>query len=242
MLIPVSNLTNIWDVHPSSVLHVGAHLAEEETEYKKSNWGHITWVEAQPKLIEILKQKLDPVTNSLINASIWNKSGIELELNIASNSQSTSLLEFGTHSVAYPNIKYVETLKVTTSTLGSGLPKDYFPEFINLDIQGVELQALQGLGSRFAKLKWIYCEINSEEVYKNCTLVDELDRFLLQEGFIRIFTKWAPPRTWGDALYARPENYPYSKKVIARIRQEFAYTLVRCKRNALRVFGKLKRI
>lgn len=243
MLIPISDLTRIWRIKPDYVLHVGAHMAEEAIAYRASNWGHVTWVEAQPKLTEYLRNSLDAAHNSVINAAVWSRSGIEMELNIASNSQSTSLLEFGSHSISYPGIKFIDSIKVKTATLESKLPKDYFPEFVNLDIQGVELEALKGLGGgRITKVKWIYCEINSEEVYKGCALLPDLDDYLRTKGFLRVYTKWAPTDTWGDALYARNDLYKKHQVVLAQIRQNVRFLSVKFLKNFYRANKNLTKI
>jgi len=191
MLISCSELRRVWGVNPSGILHVGAHEAEELKDYQKQGWSksHIIWVEAQPDLVQKLEDRLDPRTNTVIQAAVWNIDGKDLILNVASNSQSTSLLDLGTHSATYPDIKYVSKLKVKTSTLSNLLEGKPSFDFINLDIQGVELQALEGLGERLSKVKWIYTEVNSREVYKGCTLVTELDYFLKRNNF---------QRAWGE--------------------------------------------
>ena len=114
MLISVDELHNLWNIRPTGVVHVGAHLAEESKEYEKFNWVPIIWIEAQPSLVEELKKKLDPTFNSVIEAAVWNKSDVELELNVASNSQSTSLLDFGSHESSYPDVTFTNSLKVKT--------------------------------------------------------------------------------------------------------------------------------
>jgi FkbM family methyltransferase len=184
-------------------LHVGAHEAEELNDYQKQGWNkcQIIWIDAQPNLVEKLKDRLDPRTNTVIQAAVWNVDGEDLILNVASNSQSTSLLDLGTHSTSYPDIQYVSKLKVKTATLSSILEGKPAFDFINLDIQGVELQALEGLGDRLSNVKWIYTEVNSREVYKGCTLVTELDCYLSRYNFQRVATKWAGDAGWGDALY-----------------------------------------
>jgi FkbM family methyltransferase len=203
MLISVRDLSEVWKVRPKSVLHVGAHLAEEEKEYRAFGWGHITWIEAQPKLVKVLENSLSPETNSVVQGAVWHTPGEKLVLNIASNSQSTSLLKFGTLPEYYPDITYVEELEVVTATLDELLPFDYTPDLINLDIQGVELDALKGFESRLSKVNWIYCEVNTQELYEGCTLLPDLDIYLEQKGFKRLYIAWAPIGQWGDAIYAR---------------------------------------
>lgn len=211
MLISVDELHNLWNIRPTGVIHVGAHLAEESYEYERLNWAPVIWIEAQPALVEELKRKLDPKINSVIEAAVWNKGDIELELNVASNSQSTSLLEFGSHETSYPDVRFTNSLKVKTKRLDQLLDNNICSNFINLDLQGVELQALEGLGDLIEKFDYIFVEVNKVEVYKDCTLVGELDSFLDQSGFARVTTRWVLGRGWGDALYIRKSVYARGK-------------------------------
>jgi len=207
MLISVDELHNLWNIRPTGVVHVGAHLAEEANEYERLSWVPVIWIEAQAALVGELKKKLDPKINSVIEAAVWNKSDIELELNVASNSQSTSLLDFGSHETSYPDVTFTNSIKVKTKRLDE-LLNDYFcPNFINLDLQGVELQALEGLGNLIEKIDYIFVEVNKVEVYKECTLIGALDSFLDQSGFSRATTRWVLGRGWGDALYIRRSVY-----------------------------------
>lgn len=188
---------------PSGVLHVGAHTGEEALEYELHGWLPVSWIEAQSKLCIDLIKKLDPNNHQVIHAAVWEKSGITLEFNVSSNGQSSSILEFGTHASNYPDNVVLEKQIIETSTLAD-LDLDFTKiDFINLDIQGVELQALRGLGEKIASIKWIYTEVNREDVYQNCTKIDELDLFLRECGFKRVATRWCLGVGWGDALYAR---------------------------------------
>ena len=55
--------------------------------------------------------------------------------------------------------------------------------FINIDIQGYELEALKGLTDQLIYLDYIYLEINFSELYKNCSKVKDVDRFLEKYSF-----------------------------------------------------------
>jgi hypothetical protein len=73
---------------------------------------------------------------------------------------------------------------------------------INIDVQGYELEVFKGAVKTLEIIDIIYAEINLEELYKDCVLVDELDAFLRKFGFIRILTQLAH-KSWGDALYLK---------------------------------------
>jgi len=111
------------------------------------------------------------------------------------------LLDFGSHATDYPQVKVQVEYTVVTSRLDAILPTICNFDFINLDLQGVELQALMGLGEYLVNAKWIYTEVNAKHVYKDCTLVGDLDQYLQQYQFRRVATRWVRGKGWGDALY-----------------------------------------
>ena len=203
MFISVKEMAKYWNIDPSGVLHVGAHLAEEAIEYEKYGWLPITWVEAQPDLVKILESKLEPSKHKIIEAAVWDEGGLSLKLHIASSTQSSSLLNFGTHADLYPDIMYISDLEVSTKRLDEIIRPDEMHNFINFDIQGAELQALKSLGSLIDSVDYIYLEVNKKVLYENCTDVFELDAFLSNFGFTRKCTRWYLKEGWGDALYLR---------------------------------------
>ena len=201
MIIRPDELRKNWNVVPRAVLHVGAHEAEESPLYESLDWSPVIWVEAQPNLAEGLRKNLDPRSNRVIEAAIWDVSGKKMSLHVTSNSQSTSLLNLGTHSKTYPNISVVGEIEVETKRLDELIDMQEMPDFINLDIQGVELRALESLGNLLKRLNYIYLEVNWREVYKDCAKVWEVDRYLSTFGFHRATTRWFIRPGWGDALY-----------------------------------------
>ena len=201
MLISVPDLKSKWGVTPNGVLHVGAHEAEEWPYYTNAKWLPVYWIEAQEKLALKLRESLPKDSNQIFAATVWSKSNLVLSLNISSNSQSSSLLEFGSHATNYPTIQNIDSLEVRTVRIDELMISNETFDFVNLDIQGAELEALKGMGVLLEKVKWIYCEVNSEETYLGCPHVSEIDRFLKRNGFIRIYTVWVRGKGWGDALY-----------------------------------------
>jgi FkbM family methyltransferase len=225
MLFPVETLANVWQIKPTGVLHVGAHEAEELNEYRKFGWGKVIWVEAQPNLADKLKSTLNRDENLVIEAAVWNKTGIKFDLKITSNSQSTSLLNFGSLKTKYPEISLVDTVEVISVRLDDILTQENEFNFVNLDIQGVELEALQGMGVFLDKVEWIYSEVNKEQVYESCATVDDIDVFLLDRGFERIATRWVHGKGWGDALYVRTGSVIPTKQRFLSTSMKIAWNL-----------------
>ena len=203
VLISVKELSKLWNVCPSGVIHVGAHEAEEAKDYFSFSWGPTQWIEAQPGKIDFLKSKLADTQDSVIEGTVWSMSGIRKELLISNKSMSTSLLRFAEHSQIYPKIVEIAKIDVTTVTMDELLTGKISGDFLNLDIQGAELEALKGFREGIKEMKWIYTEVNKKEIYENCALVSEIDSFLLTFNFSRVATRWWRNDGWGDALYIR---------------------------------------
>jgi FkbM family methyltransferase len=206
MLISVSQLTKILKVHSIGVVHVGAHLAEERQDYLENNWGKTLWIEAVNQNVEYIKNLIFQSGDLCIQALVWSESGKELDFNVSSNSQSSSIYEFGSHSKNYPDIVMSNKISLKTVRLDEIIPKDFIFDFVNLDIQGAELEALKGLGKKIETVKFIYTEVNKEEVYKGCPLISDIDEYLLSFGFIRVAVFWTN-EGWGDAFYMRKTEF-----------------------------------
>ena len=239
MLIPVNELIEDFNVKPTSILHVGAHLAEESLEYDKNFNVPVLWIEAQPKLCIELRKTLNPETNTIVEACIFEKDDELLTFNVSSNSQSSSILQLGTHADTYPDVKVTEKVKVKTKRLDTILAGKEVPDFINLDIQGVELKAIKSLGALLEKVQVIYTEVNKRDVYNECDLIEEIDNYLRIHGFKRIATRWWLGAGWGDALYVGTNIPPRSYK--QSIRSNFRLFKFYCFRTLV-MFARVKKI
>jgi len=202
VLIPPGQLRTMFFVRPNGVLHVGAHSGQEFDGYHANEFGRVLWVEAQESLIPDLVNKVCGVGDRVFNAVVWSESGVELDFKIANNSQSSSLFEFQDHKDFHPEVSFVSHELVRTVRLDDLIPENEPFNMVNLDIQGAELEALEGLGARLDHVFWVYCEVNRTQLYAGIALVGEIDDFLQSAGFFRVVTVWKSAN-WGDALYVR---------------------------------------
>lgn len=200
MLIDFRELFPRYKIRPKGVLHVGANVGEEAPVYLELGIKKQLWIEANPKIWGILMTNIagnEEATALNFAAGDEHK---EVVLHISNNaSQSSSVLELGTHKVAHPEVHYIEDVKVRMERLDSLDLTGY--DFLNMDIQGFELYALKGLGEKVRQFKWIYLEVNKAELYEHCALVEDIDFYLGAYGFQRRETQWCGNTNWGDALY-----------------------------------------
>lgn len=202
MLIPLDFLIQKYNVKLIGILHVGAHECEELVAYDKYlTRDNMLWVEALPDKVDFCKNRFPgiqiehAVVSDCVETVIFHRSN---------NGQSSSFLDFGTHSLHHPQVQYVDEFQVETVPLSGILSKYSIPfNFINLDIQGVELKALRGMEAYLSSIQYIYSEVNADYVYQNCGLVTEMDDFLSNYGFKRVETCWAGNTGWGDAFYVK---------------------------------------
>ena len=202
MLISLHELVSKYNIKFKGILHVGAHECEELNDYERYiPRNQILWIEALQNKVELCKQ-IYP--NVLIENAIVSDVVENVRFNVSNNGQSSSILEFGLHSYFHPHVHYVNSFESETKLLKdiiSNYNIDY--NFLNLDIQGAELKALKGMEEYLHKVDYVYTEVNSDYVYKDCALVTELDEYLQKFGLIRVETKWCGDFRWGDAFYIR---------------------------------------
>lgn len=207
MLIDFRELFPRWGIKPKGVLHVGANVGEEAPVYDELGIKKVVWVEPNQKLRTKLYDntvKKYGHSNLYFCAGDENKDGT---LHVSNNGgQSSSILELGTHKIAHPDVCYTEDQAIQIKRLDNhfaewGGSDDL--DFINVDVQGAELKVLKGMGDLLKQFKWAYLEVNKEELYKGCALIDSVDLFMIANGFRRVETKWCGNTGWGDALYIR---------------------------------------
>lgn len=204
MLIPLEQLVADGLVTPGPTLHVGAHAAEEADDYQRLGFTPVHWCEANPRLHAPLLERIAIFPDHHLVPHALADERRELTLNIASNGQSSSLLELGTHRQEHPEVSYIDAIEVQTETIDLLFAARQIPQatFVNLDVQGAELLVLRGASDYLAGVQAIYSEVNAAELYLGCAQLPEMDEWLRARGFERVATMMTP-HGWGDALYVR---------------------------------------
>ena len=216
MLINIKELIQKFNININGILHIGAHNCEELTDYilNNINTQNIYWIEALPELVE--KNKKNNPLLKIYQAVIYDEDDKEIEFNITNcdgdknNQQSSSILDFGTHEKHHPQVKIVDKIKLKTSRMDTIIEKHNINindvNFINLDIQGVELHALKSMEKYLVNIDYIYTEVNTEEVYKNCDKMEDLTLFLSEFGFKLVDARIYKQFGWGDAFYIKQDK------------------------------------
>lgn len=212
MLLDLSSLIEQYNLDINGVLHIGAHHGQEVEEYKRLGIDKIAMVEPQPECQRILEEKFGYDDNiHLFKCAVGSKENAgttaTMYTETANTGQSSSLLKPVLHLSQYPHIQFTGTIEVELSTVDQLIqeldtPKEY--NFINMDVQGYELEVLKGSTEHLGNVDYVMTEVNRAEVYEDCAMIRELDAFLDEFGMERVETNWAG-MLWGDALYVRKD-------------------------------------
>jgi len=204
MLISFEEIKQVIDISTiKGAFHIGAHECEELHMYDQLGLKNtdIVWIEAIPAKVD--EAKIRGVPN-VYNAVITDKNDEDIVFNVSNNVQSSSILDFGTHSKEHPDIFYVDKLYQKSITIDTFFERNNIDaskyNFWNFDIQGAELLALKGATKSIKHASFIYLEVNEKQLYKGCGLIFEVDALLAQYNFKRVLTN-ITRHGWGDALY-----------------------------------------
>jgi FkbM family methyltransferase len=210
MLIPLKKLYEKYNLNIKGVLHIGAHAVEELDSYIECGVKNSLWLEANPDQYSKCVNLLDGVNHRVLNYAVYDQDEVPLTFNITNNGESSSLLKLKDHKNHYPTITVSKQIQLKTKRLDTILNNhnisiDSF-NFINLDIQGVELRAIKSLGTMLNKIDYIYTEVNRAELYEGCDLIEDIDKYLQEFGFVRVELEWTHA-DWGDAFYVRGPKF-----------------------------------
>lgn len=203
-------ISQLAGYRPKTIVHVGAHHAEELSEYQKLQPQTVVWIEPDRGAFDIMLDRLnqrqaDSIRHVCVNALIGAVEGIEVPFFEFANSGASSSIFRSTalKREHYPGAD--ETGKVTmlkTRTLESVLRQlDLRPEEVEvivLDTQGSEILCLSGAGPYLEAAKFLEVEVSQDPLYEGAPLFPEVNGFLEARHFKAIsFIPWH-----GDVIYA----------------------------------------
>ncbi len=192
------------------VIHIGANDGEEYPDYKRAGIKHMLFVEPQEEAFKRLQERTqgDPGVTTIRAAC-----GKEREWRVFNIMQgpgehhdySSSILPPKEHLVVHPEIKVVEQRNIGVYPFDDlarvcSMDQTVF-NLLVVDVQGFELDVLEGCKNTLPFMDYVLCEVNREEMYHGCAMVSDVDNFL-SFRFRRVLSDWCGPKgAYGDALY-----------------------------------------
>jgi FkbM family methyltransferase len=210
MIFDLNSIEQHTSIKITGAIHVGAFLGEELSQYRGLGLTNTILFEPQKKLYDIVKFKCI-VKEKVFNVALGSKEDVvgmfisDREGGVSNGAgASSSILAPKKHLTEHPEVtfpskesinvkrfdKFIEENKVDTSE----------HNFLNVDVQGYELEVLKGMGDELHKIQIVMAEVNRDEVYESCPMIEDIDSYLEGFGFKRLTVHWQS-ESWGDAVY-----------------------------------------
>jgi FkbM family methyltransferase len=189
----------------TGIIHGGAHLAEEMPEYIAAGVTHTFWVEPQARHVAEMRKRYGSAKHRFAECALGAATS-SAHLLIASNSQSSSLLRPGAYlnehhpSIVFP---YQESVMVRRLDGLIGPDDRYLYQYLVLDVQGFELEALKGATETLKSLRYVRAEIATADVYEGCARFEELKTFMTAAGYELVEHFLWEGYAEGEALWRR---------------------------------------
>ncbi len=204
MIFDIRSIHNISPI--TGIIHVGAFAGEELNEYRSLGLTNTIMFEPQPNLYALTKSKCieqEKIHNIALGSEksqkkmyvSWRQGGIP-----HGAGASSSLLRPKSHIQEHPEVTFPYEIEVTVDLLDDYYESGY--NFLNIDVQGYELEVLKGSMNSLPKIDAMVLEVNRDEMYEGCPMVEDLDNFLTEFNFKRVATHWQS-KSWGDAVYIK---------------------------------------
>ena len=203
MIITFADIVKKYDMKISGVIHIGGHYGEEVGSYVEQGINDIVLFEPLKENFEILKKNVSNFDANIEGhrVALGNSNG-NITMNLSSNGlESSSILKPKLHLELYPDITFDNTEEVEIKKLDDYNYSNY--NFMNMDVQGYELEVLKGAKDTLNHIDYVYCEVNRDEIYEGNAYIEDIDQYLLIYNMRRVETSWWYDGDWGDALYIR---------------------------------------
>ena len=207
---PVISKEYIYQFLPKNpiVLEAGADVGSDTKRMAKS-WkqSFIYAFEPVPESFNRLIENTKNYRNiNCYNLALGASNG-EVNMCIASNNMSSSLLKPKEHLKIHPAVLFDKNQKVKVVTIDDWAKENNIKkiDFLWLDLQGMELLTLKGAQNILKTVTVIYTEVSLVENYEGGSLYPELKEFLVSNGF-EVKREDLPWDDGGNVLFVRKLN------------------------------------
>lgn len=162
-----------------SIIHVGANAGQERFLYESLGL-KVIWIEPISAVFETLRRNIRGFRNQIaIRALAADVSGRVVTFNVANNGgASSSMFLLAEHKKIWPDVHFVETIELETSTLDELIPQSEPIDALVLDTQGAELLVLQGARRILRDARFVKAEAADFLSYYGGATLEQLTRFL----------------------------------------------------------------
>ena len=204
LLMDFNKIFRKYNLNITGIIHIGAHYGDELNDYISNGVQDIVLFEPLSNNFDKLRENCINLNANIqaYNVALGSKDGTATMYLSDNDTQSSSILKPKIHLTEIPWVHFEGTEEVEVKTLDGYDIKGC--NFINIDVQGYEMEVFKGGKKTLEGIDYIYSEVNKAELYEGCAQMSELDSFLGEYDFERVETYWPEDwYNWGDALYIK---------------------------------------
>jgi FkbM family methyltransferase len=199
--VPYALLKKILPANPI-IIEAGAQFGED-TQWMSAFWPQGTIYAFEPSPVSFPSVQDVAANNNNVFAQQLALSNIKGEFAFYLAGGASSLLkptESFNNDYFHSDLEHPIIVPVTTLDEWAYDHNISTIDFMWLDMEGNELNALQGALNSLKNVKLIYTEVNLQRFWENCVMYDELTAWMNEHGFIEIWSD-IQPHWHGNVLF-----------------------------------------
>ena len=212
MIFDLNAIEQHTGIKITGAIHVGAFLGEELSQYRALGLTNTILFEPQKKLFDIVNFKCI-VKEKAFNVALGSEESVvgmfisDREGGVSNGAgASSSILAPKKHLTEHPEVTFPSKESITVKRFDKFVQENGVDisnhNLLNIDVQGYELEVLKGMGEELEKIQLIIAEVNRDEMYEGCPMIEDVDDYVKEFGFERVAVAWQS-ESWGDALYVK---------------------------------------
>ena len=212
MIFDLGSIEQHTGIKIMGAIHVGAFLGEELSQYRALGLTNTILFEPQKKLFDIVNSKCI-IKEKVFNVALGSKEDMvsmfisDREGGVSNGAgASSSILTPKKHLTEHPEVTFPSKESINVKRFDKFVSENEIDvsnhNFLNIDVQGYELEVLKGVGQDLNNIQLIVVEVNRDEMYTDCPMIEDIDAYLKEFGFDRVAVEWQS-ESWGDAVYAK---------------------------------------
>ena len=191
-------ILKLMGIKPRTVIHVGAHFGQDQSEYEALGVEKVFWCEADEDCIAIIREKYP--SSSTIHGVFWSEAHKTIDFWFMKDSAQNSAFR--------PRVKSQSLTKETRRT--TTLDEEFMalnlkkPIMLVLDVQGAEIEVLKGGKELLSNIKYLVCEITNKSSISNFSVLQkDVEIILDQYGFSSTISRPSYNNEYLDLLMIR---------------------------------------
>ncbi len=202
------HILNKYKIKKTGVIHIGAHVAEEIQQYIDLELKNIIYIEANPKLIEPLKQKLSKYNHVKVYNKAISNTKRSKPLYLVANVMSSSLYQLNREDISagisFHGIEYVDCDTLDNFILTNNINMIEY-NLLVLDTQNSEYDILSKADETLKHIDYIQTEVFYKPYYQNGISFNKVNNLLISKGFKLVREDVSKDGAAGDCHYIRSE-------------------------------------